>query len=167
VDQGRSDWTSVYYHQADAAGIGFDRTASGSNALGQYAPRVIEQFADMASCPEPYLLWFHHVPWGRRLASGRTLWEELCHRYDAGSAATTRMRQTWSSLEGLIDAARFEHVSALLRVQEKEARWWRDACVLYFQTFSKLPLPESFAPPAEPLEFYRATEHRFVPGSKP
>jgi alpha-glucuronidase len=167
VDGGRADWTSVYYHRADADGIGFDRTAHGSGAVTQYAPTLQERWADAEACPEQLLLWFHHVPWDARLSSGRTLWEELCHRYDAGAGGVARMRETWNSLEAFVDVARFEHVASLLRIQEKEARWWRDACLLYFRTFSRRPFPAGIAPPAHTLEHYRRIQHRFVPGSWP
>lgn len=164
VAGGRADWTSVYYHRADADGIGFDRTASGSNAVETYFPPVRERFATSKTCPESLLLWFHHLPWDHRLRSGRTLWDELCLRYQAGVEAVRKMRATWEGLEAFVDAARHRHVRALLAIQEKEARWWRDACVLYFQTFSQRPLPEGCEPPEASLEHYMSLEHRYVPG---
>src|SRR4051812_15557645 len=106
VDGGRADWTSVYYHRADADGVGFDRTATGSDAVSLYWPPLREQLATIERCPEPLLLWFHHVRWGRRLRSGRTLWNELCHRYTDGVAAVAEMRETWETVAPLIDAAR-------------------------------------------------------------
>src|SRR4029078_6750974 len=136
-DAGRADWTSVYYHRAAANGIGFDRTARGTNAVSLYRSPLREQFADPASCPETLLLWFHHLPWDHRIpSSGRTLWDELCHRYDRGVAAVRRMRATWEGLAPFVDSARHGHVRRLLAIQEQEARWWRNACLLYFQTFS-------------------------------
>jgi alpha-glucuronidase len=164
IDQGRADWTSVYFHRADASGIGFDRSPTGSNAVAQYAPPLRERFGKLESCPESLWLWFHHVAWDQEMTSGRTLWNELCHRYDAGAAAVSGMRSTWASLAGAIDGARHRHVSALLAIQEKEARWWRDACLLYFQTFSLRPFPEGFDPPLGTLAEYRARRDRFVPG---
>ena len=164
VEGGRADWTSVYYHRADAQGLGFDRTPGGSNAVAQYHPPLRERFASLEQCPEELVLWFHHVPWDRRLASGRTLWEELCHRYQAGVDAVRAMQRTWDSLKALVDPARFEHVRALLRIQEKEARWWRDACVLYFQTFSQRPIPAGYEPADKTLAEYMELEHRYVPG---
>jgi alpha-glucuronidase len=141
ADAGRADWTSVYYHRAGVDGIGFDRTATGSDAVALYHPPLREQFADVATCPENLLLWFHHLPWDHRLSSGRTLWDELCHRYDAGVDAVRRMQATWDAAAAFVDAARHAHVQRLLAVQEQEARWWRNACLLYFQTFSRRPLP--------------------------
>lgn len=161
----RKDWTSVYYHRADAQGIGFDRTATGSNAVAQYAPPVARHFADLASCPENLLLWFHHVPWDYRLRSGRTLWDEICLHYQAGVEAVRGWRSRWTQLDGAIDRERHQHVAALLARQEREAREWRDACTQYFQTFSKRPLPAGVEPPEHPLEYYQAIKLRYVPGS--
>lgn len=164
IAQGRPDWTSVYFHRADAHGVGFDRSASGSGAVAQYAPPLRELFGRPDTCPEALLLWFHHVGWGRKMKSGRTLWDELVHKYHRGVEAVRAMQRTWSSLDGLVDPARHEHVRALLKIQEKEARWWRDACVLYFQTFSGLPVPASYEPPAETLDAYMSIRHYYVPG---
>ncbi|MGE5126568.1 MAG: alpha-glucuronidase family glycosyl hydrolase, partial [Betaproteobacteria bacterium] len=152
----RADWNSVYYHRADANGVGFDRTAKGSNAVGQYFPPVAETFGSLARVPEKYLLWFHHVPWDHRMASGRTLWEELVRHYDSGVAAVGAMQATWRGLAGRVDTERYEQVRAFLAIQAKEARWWRDACVLYFQTFSGRPLPAGSEPPEHDLAYYRA-----------
>jgi alpha-glucuronidase len=160
----RADWTSVYYHHADREGIGFDRTETGSNAVSQYFPPVRDTFAHLDTVPEKYLLWFHHVPWDHRMASGRTLWEELLFRYQRGVDRVRWMQQTWGRLEGLIDAERYEQVRAFLAIQEKEARWWRDASVLYFQTFSGRPVPEGYERPQRTLEEYEAIEHPYAPG---
>lgn len=164
VAGGRADWTSLYYHRADAAGVGFDRTPTGSNAVSHYYSPYREQLTDLAACPENLLLWFHHVPWQHVMKSGRTLWDELCFKYNQGVAQVRQMQTTWDSLAGFVDAARFEHVRALLAIQEKEARWWRDACLLYFQTFSNLPIPAEYEPPAESLDYYRTLKHYYVPG---
>ena len=160
----RSDWTSVYYHRADSAGIGFDRSASGSNAVGQYFPPVAGKYGSLQDVPENLLLWFHHVSWDHRLASGRTLWEELVARYYGGVVAVRRMQDTWRAIEGRVDAERYEQVSSFLAVQEREARWWRDACVLYFQTFSKREIPAGHERPGRTLEELMAIESRYVPG---
>jgi alpha-glucuronidase len=166
VDQAaRPDWTSVYYHRADGNGIGFDRTATGSNAVAQYFPEVAAAYGDVRRVPESLLLWFHHVPWDHRLASGRTLWEELAGRYQAGRDAVVRMQATWRSLEGRVDAERYAETRAFLAIQEREARWWRDACVLYFQTISGRPLPDGYERPEHDLEHYRAVRKRYVPGN--
>jgi alpha-glucuronidase len=161
----RADWTSVYYHRADANGIGFDRTTSGSNAVSQYAPPVRDRFNSLKTVPEEYLLWFHHVPWDHRMASGRTLWDELTARYCRGVETVGEMRKTWQDLSAFVDPERFEETGAFLAIQEKEARWWRDASVLYFQTFSKRPINDSCGPPADTLEQYMSIGNRYVPGN--
>jgi alpha-glucuronidase len=161
----RADWTSVYYHRADAAGIGFDRTASGSNAVSQYAPPVAGVFGHLDKVPERYLLWFHHASWDRRMASGRSLWEELVRHYYSGVESVRRMQVTWRSVEGRVDAERHDEVRAFLAIQEQEARWWRDACVLYFQTFSGKPIPASYERPGHDLGHYMAITKRYVPGN--
>jgi alpha-glucuronidase len=162
--EGRADWTPPYFHRADAEGIGFDRTRAGSDAVEQYAPGIRERFGAIETCPEELLLWFHHVPWGRPLSSGRSLWDELCHRYQSGVQRVRAMRGSWSSIEGLVDGARHRHVAALLRIQEHEAKWWCDACLLYFQTFSRRPFPTGSEPPAHTLDEYRRIRHHHVPG---
>lgn len=163
-DKPRADWTSVYYHKADSNGIGFDRTASGSDALSQYAPEVQAQFEDPQTCPDEYLLWFHHLPWNFRMKSGETLWEALCHRYHDGVAAVAHMQNTWESQKDRIDSTVFHEVKGLLAIQHREAVWWRDACILYFQQFSGMPLPPELEPPEHPLEYYEDIEFHFVPG---
>jgi alpha-glucuronidase len=155
-EAGRADWTSAYYHRADADGIGFDRTATGSDAVSLYRSPLREQFADPATCPENLLLWFHHLPWDHRIpSSGRTLWDELCQRYDRGVDAVRRMQASWDAAAPFVDAARHDHVRQLLAIQEREARWWRNACLLYFQTFSRRPLPAGLEPLAGTLDDYR------------
>jgi alpha-glucuronidase len=160
----RADWTATYYHRADTAGIGFDRTANGSNAVNQYFAPVRDRFASRETVPAEVLLWFHRVRWDERLDTGRTLWEELVHRYSEGVNAVQRMQAAWNSLEGRIDQRRFEDVQAFLGIQEREARWWRDSSLLYFQTFSRMPIPTGYATPAGTLEQYRAHRSRYVPG---
>jgi len=160
----RREWTAVYYHRADAAGIGFDRTASGSDAVAQYAPPVAARFANLATVPEKYLLWFHHLPWDYRLASGRTLWDELVVRYTRGVATVHAMRATWSRLRAYVDPERFDEVSTFLAIQEREAHWWRDASIAYFQSFSRRPLPPGVAPPAHSLADYESVCFPFTPG---
>ena len=165
-DAGRADWNSVYYHRADAAGIGFDRTATGSNAVAQYAPPLADLYGRLDRVPDDYLLWFHHVPWDHRMASGRTLWDELTARYCRGVEAVRGMQATWAPLAGRIDSERYEETRAFLGIQEQEARWWRDASVLYFQTFAKRPIAaDACGPPARTLDDYRSIVSRNVPGS--
>ncbi len=163
-DKMRDDWTSVYYHKADANGIGFNRTASGSDALSQYAPEVRAIFEDPQTCPDEYLLWFHHLPWDFQMKSGKTLWEELCYHYYAGAANVAKMQVTWEAQQGKIHPTVFQEVTDLLSIQYEEASIWRDACVLYFQQFSGMPLPEGLELPKHPLEYYEKLHFHFVPG---
>jgi alpha-glucuronidase len=155
----------VYYHKASPEGIGFDRTAAGSNALAQYAPGVQKLYGKPETCPEEFLLWFHHVKWNYQVKSGRTLWDELCQRYYRGAAEVGQMRQTWQAAQAYVDVERFNHVKMLLLIQEKEARWWRDACVLYFQTFAQQPIPTGLEKPGHPLDYYVKQDPKFVPGN--
>lgn len=165
VDGGpRADWTSVYYHRADRNGIGFDRTATGSNAVAQYAPEVAAKYADLTQVPEALLLWFHHVPWDHRMASGRPLWDELVGRYSLGVRQVQAMQGTWASLRGRVDAHRHEQVAAFLQIQLREAQWWRDASVAYFQSISGRPLPAGEATPPHPLAYYQALQFPSAPG---
>lgn len=167
VTGGRDDWTSVYYHRADSLGIGFDRTASGSNALEQYAPEIRKAWSDPEAIPEKYLLWFHHLPWDHRLSSGNTLWEELCMQYDSGVKMVRRMKQQWEELEGAMDRERHLSVGSMLTIQEKEAEWWRNACLLYFRQFSGMPFPGSIEPPEGSLDEYMEMEFPYAPGIRP
>jgi len=137
----RLDWTSVYYHRADNAGLGFDRSSSGSNATSQYFQPWRERFDNIETCPEEYLLWFHHVPWDRKMQSGRTLWDELCYRYHTGVDYVKSMRRTWAALEKHIDRDIYLNVQEKLATQEKDAAIWRDTCLSYFRKFSKRPVP--------------------------
>ena len=139
----RLDWTSVYYHRADSTGLGFDRSSSQSDATSQYFQPWRERFGHIETCPERYLLWFHHVPWDHKMESGRTLWEELCCRYHAGVNYVRSMRQKWAALEGDIDRDIHSHVQEKLATQEKDATIWRDTCLGYFQKFSKMPVSDN------------------------
>ncbi|MEA3179543.1 MAG: alpha-glucuronidase [Gammaproteobacteria bacterium] len=161
----RADWTSTYYNRADAQGIGFDRTATGSDAVSQYAKQVASRFADLKQTPQQYLLWFHHVPWDYRLAAGHTLWDELVMHYSSGVQTVTDMRKTWAGLDQYVDAERYAQISAFLAIQEREAKWWRDASIAYFQTFSHRPLPAGYAPPEHDLQYYESLCFPYAPGS--
>ena len=141
ADPRRIDWSAVYYHQADTRGLGFDRTHTGSDAVDQYRSPLREQWNGLSTCPEKYLLWFHRVPWDYKLTSGRTLWEELCSRYDSGIREARRMEEQWRTLEGRIDRERQAAVAVKLRQQAIDAAQWRDKCLRYFQTFSQKPVP--------------------------
>jgi alpha-glucuronidase len=163
-DLARPEWNPAYYHRADANGIGFERGPKGSNAVAQYAPKVAAIFANPHKTPENLLLWFHHASWDRRMSSGRTLWDELVRHYDHGVEVVRQMRHTWAAQQGRVDAGRFAQVAAFLAIQEHEAQWWRDACVAYFQSISKRPLPAGSAPPAHPLEYYESLKFPYAPG---
>jgi alpha-glucuronidase len=160
----RADWNSTYYNRADAHGIGFDRTATGSNAVSQYAPSVAAQFGNLQQTPEKFLLWFHHVPWDYPLSSGHSLWDELVSHYTAGVHAVGAMRRSWASLESFVDPERYAQVAAFLAIQEQEAKWWRDASIAYFQSISQRPLPRGVAPPEHPLQYYEALCFPYAPG---
>jgi alpha-glucuronidase len=133
----RPDWNNVYFHRADAEGVGFDRSSAGSDAVSQYHSPLREQLDDLGTCPEELLLWFHHVPWNHRLQSGKTLWQELQARYDAGVARAEQMRDAWQGLRSGVDPQRHEHVSRRLEQQIANARLWRQVCVDYFGQFAR------------------------------
>jgi len=160
----RADWTSVYYHKADKNGIGFDRTATGSNATAQYAPVVAKRFSDLKTVDEKDLLWFHHLPWTYRLKSGQTLWDGLVTHYSRGVATVDGMGKTWAGLAPYVDPERHAEVSDFLVIQRNEAQWWRDASIAYFQPFSGLPLPAGEAPPPHSLEYYESLQFPYAPG---
>ncbi|HWN39071.1 MAG TPA: alpha-glucuronidase family glycosyl hydrolase [Gammaproteobacteria bacterium] len=163
-DLERAEWTPYYYHRAAADGIGFDRTASGSNAVAQYASPAASRFADLATVPEEYLLWFHRVPWDQPLRSGQTLWEELVRHYDRGVAEVAAMQADWATLAPFVDAERFAKTAELLEIQAREARWWRDACLAYFSARSGLSLPRGVAQPEHSLEYYMSLRFPYAPG---
>jgi alpha-glucuronidase len=148
---GRPDWTAIYYHKGDSLGLGFNRTATGSNALALYKPEVQKQWGNPQTCPLDYLLWFHHVGWKQPLSTGRTLWNELCTRYYTGADSVLWMQKQWAQVQPQVDPAIYTDVAARLQTQRKEALWWRDACVLYFQTLSRQPIPAPFVPPTRTL----------------
>ncbi|WP_237452114.1 alpha-glucuronidase family glycosyl hydrolase [Qipengyuania algicida] len=160
----RPEWNPCYYNRADAEGIGFDRTRSGSDALAQYAPSVAAQWADPRTMDENDLLWFHHLPWSYRTQSGKSLWDELISRYDRGVAAVDSMAREWQTLQPYVDHERFVDVASSLAIQRKEARWWRDASIAYWQSLNHLPLPAGERPPEHSLSYYEALEFPDAPG---
>ena len=149
---GRPDWTPAYYHQADSVGIGFDRTRTGSGNVDQYNEPLASAYNDVETCPENLLLWFHHLPWDYKLASGRTLWDEICLHYDRGIRTVDGFRATWQGLKPYVSPALWEETDRKLTIQASDARWWRDACVGYFQTFSGRPLPADAEPLKTPVD---------------
>ncbi len=148
----RADWLPPYYHNANEVGIGFDRTVNGSNAVSQYCSPVKEKYNHIETCPEELLLWFHHVPWDHTMKNGRTLWDELCYRYDGGVQQVRTFQKVWDQMESYVDNERFLHVQSRLRIQSRDAVWWKDACLLYFQTFSGRPIPYDIERPVHELE---------------
>ena len=148
----RPDWTAKYYHKADATGIGFNRTTTGSNAVAQYFSPLNERFNDISTCPENLILWFHHVSWNYKMKNGRSLWDELCYKYDAGVRQVREYQKVWDRMEQYVDTERFQHVQSRLKTQSRDAVWWKDACLLYFQTFSKQPIPFDIERPVNELE---------------
>ncbi|MHA6720089.1 alpha-glucuronidase family glycosyl hydrolase [Sphingomonas sp. RS6] len=164
-DLARPEWNPAYYHRADANGIGFDRTASGTNALGQYAPEVAKRWGDLKTVPDSLLLWFHHVPWDYRMRSGETLWDSLVEHYDAGIASVEGMQHRWAELKGKVDARRWAEVRDFLGIQRQEAQWWRDASIAYWQSLSKRPLPAGHAAPPHPLAYYETIRTPHAPGN--
>lgn len=149
---GRPDWSPVYYHQADALGLGFNRTKTGSNAVSQYFQPLNERYGNISTCPENLILWFHHVPWDYKMKDGKTLWDELCYTYDSGVKKVRDYQKIWDRMEPYIDEQRFADVQSKLRIQSRDAVWWKDACLLYFQTFSKKPIPYDIERPVHELE---------------
>ena len=161
---GREDWNPVYYHRADEQGLGLNRTSTGTNAVAQYAKPWQEIFSDPNKTPQALLLWFHHLAWDYKMPSGNTLWHELVSHYYAGVEAVEQMEKDWLSLADKIEPNQFNQVKMALAIQVKEAKWWRDACVLYFQTFAKQPLPSGFALPEKTLEYYQTLKFPYAPG---
>ena len=134
------EWCPVYYHKADAKGIGFDRSSKGTDAVGQYPEPYRSQYDNIQTCPEEYLLWFHHVPWNYRMKSGSTLWQELCMKYNMGVAMVEVYRDYWhTSAKQYMKSheQEWQHTDSLLNVQLENAKEWRNTCLKYFQTFSK------------------------------
>ena len=148
----RADWTPPYYHRADSIGLGFDRTLKGSANVQQYPESLCRLYNDINTCPENLLAWFHHVPWDFRMKSGRTFWDELCHKYDDGLHQARHFLAVWDAMQPYVDTQRFDEVQHKLRIQALDAVWWRDACLLYFQTFSHRPIPQDVEHPVHNLD---------------
>ena len=143
----RADWLPSYYHRADKVGLGFDRTTSGSDAVSQYPDSLAAVFNSLDSCAEEYLLWFHHVPWGYKLKSGNTLWDELCYKYQSGVDKAHEFCEIWKQMSPYIDKERNEAVARRLKIQADDAVWWKDACLEYFRTFSRMKYPSGVDKP--------------------
>ena len=147
----RPDWTPPYYHQADTNGIGFDRTRTGSNAVSQYHEPLGSLFNDPETCPEITLLWFHHLPWDYKMKNGRILWDELCYRYNQGLRQVREFQTAWDQVKPYIDKQRFAEVQSKLRRHYRDAQIWKDGCLLYFQQFSRRPIPYDIERPVYDL----------------
>lgn len=148
----RADWTPPYYHQASENGIGFDRSKTGSDAVDQYQAPLAAQFNDVNTCPDKYLLWFHHLPWDFKMKTGRTLWDEMCIHYDQGVQQVRGFQKVWDQVQPYVDSIRFKDVQRKLRSQSQNAVLWKDACLLYFQQFSKMPIPFDIERPVNNLD---------------
>lgn len=152
VPGARADWLPSYYHQADKEGLGFDRSRSGSDAVSQYPDSLARVFDSLEQCPEEYLLWFHHVNWNQKLRSGRSLWDELCYKYQKGVDEVRAFQRIWKDMQPYVDAERYQAVAERLDIQARDAVWWKDACLEYFRTFSKKKYPEGVEPPVFTLK---------------
>jgi len=161
----REDWLPRYYHRADSIGIGFNRSnhpelclagAQGSNNVAQYPEPLRSLYNDVTTCPESLLLWFHHVAWDYRMADGKTLWEHLCRHYDHGVKEAQDFVRIWQKVKPYVDRERYEAQLWRLQRQADDAQWWRDACLLYFQTFSRMPLPSGSLPTVFTLQELQA-----------
>ncbi len=153
IPSAREDWLPRYYHRADSLGVGFDRThLSGSDATSQYPDSLARLYDSIELCPREYLLWFHHVPWTYTLRDGRTLWDTLCLTYQQGVDEVRQMQREWTDLRTLLPHEAYLEGERMLRTQLSDARWWRDAVLLYFQQFSRLPFPDGMEEPRHHLE---------------
>ena len=164
-DLSRPEWNPTYYHNADKNGIGFDRTPSGSNATSQYAPEIAKIFNDPETCPEEYLLWFHHLPWDYKLKNGGILWDAIALKYQKGVDQVEEMISIWKQAKTYISDDQYNEVRMLLEIQLQEAKWWRNASLLYFQTFSGRELPDGVGRPEENLEYYKSLKFPYAPGN--
>lgn len=164
-DLSRPEWNPTYYHNADKNGIGFDRTPSGSNATSQYAPEIAKIFNDPETCPEEYLLWFHHLPWDYKLKNGGILWDAIALKYQKGVDQVEEMMNIWKQAKTYISDDQYNEVRMLLEIQLQEAKWWRNASLLYFQTFSGRELPLGVGRPEENLEYYKSLKFPYAPGN--
>lgn len=159
----RPDWLPSYYHRADKQGLGFDRSSTGSNATAQYPADYARLLDDPTTCPYTLLLWFHHVAWDQPIRhrygtteTTETLWDALCHHYQHGLAEAREMQKDWERCQGRIDEEIFGDIQRRLRIQTRDAQWWKDGCLLYFQTFSGMPLPDDVEPAVHDLDKLKA-----------
>jgi alpha-glucuronidase len=156
----KADWIPPYYRQADTSGVGFNRIRSGSDAVSQYHEPLGSQFNDLKTCPEKYLLWFHHLPWDYTMKNGRTLWDEICIHYDAGLKQVCEFQKIRDGAEPFVDAAQFALVHGKLQEHSKNAQICEDACLLCFRQFSRLPFPGEIEKPVNNLEEFIINDMR-------
>lgn len=147
IEGARPDWLPTYYHRADKEGLGFDRTTDGSDAVSQYPDSLAAVFNSIDSCPDEFLLWFHHVSWKHEMKSGRSMWDELCLHYQRGVDAARGFRDTWKDMSPYVDAERHAAVAHRFDIQASDAVWWKDACLEYFRTFSHMKYPAGVEKP--------------------
>lgn len=169
----REDWLPRYYHRADAQGIGFDRSSNGSSNTKQYPEPLSSLYDNIKTCPENLLLWFHHVDWDFLMSDGLTLWQNLCYKYETGAQEAERFVQVWEQAKPYVDTERYESMLWRLKRQARDAWWWHDACILYFQQFSKRPIPADITPTRFkldelmkfriPIDNYRAPKPEMLP----
>ena len=152
IKGGRPDWMPPYYHRADSTGLGFNRSSSGSNAVAQYPAQLAKKLDNINTCPEEFILWFHHVPWDFKMKSGATLWQELCNRYQSGVESVETMQRQWTAAKPYIDPELWNDVNVRLMTQARDANWWKEGCLLYFQQFSGMPIPDNVTPPVHTLD---------------
>ena len=159
----RPDWMPSYYAKADSEGLGFNRSSTGSNATGQYPADYASLLDDPDTCPYELLLWFHHVPWGKTIqhrcgqrVMRESLWQALCHHYQHGLDEAREMQKQWNHVEDEVDADVFRDIQRRLRIQTRDAQWWKDGCLLYYQTFSHMPFPDDVEPAVHDLDKLRA-----------
>ena len=154
----RPDWTPPYYHQASANGIGFDRTRKGSDAVSQYHEPLASKFNNLKTCPENLLLWFHHLPWDYEMKNGNSLWDALCRHYQRGVNQVREFQRIWDKAGLFVDSTKFTEVQAKMREECANAILWKDACQLYFQQYSKRPIPYDLERPIHNLDDIIANE---------
>lgn len=156
----RADWTPPYYHQASEAGVGFDRTKKGSDAVSQYGEPLASTFDNPATCPDALLLWFHHLSWDYKMKSGKTLWEEICYHYDKGVQQVREFQKVWDKAQPYVDSTRFADVQRKLRAQSLNAVAWKDAVLQFFQQYSRMPIPYDVERPVNNLDDIIANDMR-------
>ncbi len=152
IEGARPDWLPSYYHRADSLGIGFNRSSTGSFATAQYNSPLKEMYNSPQTCPTTYLLWFHHLPWDYNLENGNSLWQQMCYQYQEGVDKVREFNEVWKKQKNHIDEQLYAEVSGKLSQQLEEAIWWHNACLLYFQTYSRQPFPKGVEEPVHKLE---------------